>query len=292
MKKMLALVLALVMVFSLFACTSTPSGNDTTAAPETTKAADETTKAADDGTTAAPATDGNYPKLRLNMTSFTGDPPTHAQEVQDALNAKLIEKGAAAEIEFVWVGFADMRTQLNLLLTGGDDSLDILNSFWYAPIGELVANGQIAPLDDLLKSSGQDILKLYEDYQVVLDCGKVNGVQYGIPTFTAWSSPNIYICFAAEAEGIEMKDIQTIDQLTEVLIKLKEKNPDKYFIPGATEPYWVPKGIDYLGDTNYLGVLMDCTKDTTVTNYYESDYFVNFLNNVKIWKEKEKEHFI
>ena len=130
MKKLLALVLAFVMVFSLAACTK-PAGNDQTDAPKTEEAA--TTKA-DSGETEAtePATDGSYPKLRLNMTSFTGDPPTHAQEVLDALNAKLIEKGAGAELEFVWVGFADMRTQLNLLLTGGDDSLDILNLHLFA----------------------------------------------------------------------------------------------------------------------------------------------------------------
>lgn len=287
MKKLLALVLALVMVLSLAACSKAPAGESTEAA-KTEAAGTEAAGTEAAGTEAADtkAAEGSYPKLRLNMTSFTGEAPAHAQEVTDAINAQLREK-AGAEVEFVWVGFADMRTQLNLLLTGGDDSLDILNSFWYAPLGELVANGQVAPLDDLLKSDGQDILKLYEPYQEVLDCGKVNGQIYGIPTFTAWSSPNIYLCFEEEAKGIEMHDIDTIDQLTEILVQLKEKNPDKYFIPGATEPYWVPKGIDYLGDTNYLGVLMDCTKDTTVTNYYESEYFKNFLDNVKIWKEKE-----
>lgn len=287
MKKLLALVLALVMVLSLAACTSTPSGNDTTtkAEADTTKAEADTTKAADDGTD-APQTDGNYPKLRMNMSTFTGEPPTYAAEVEAALNEKLREK-AQAEIEFVWVPFGDMVTQLNLLLTGGEDSLDILSSFWYTSLGQLVANGQVAPLDELLESSGQGIKELFAPYSVVLDCGRINGQLYGIPSFTAWSSPNIYICTEEVAQGVDLSKVNTVDDLTQALIVMKENNPDKYFIPGATEPYWVPKGIDYLGDTNYLGCLMDPANSTTVENYYESDYFVNFMENVKVWKEKE-----
>ena len=288
MKKLLALLLALAMVLALAACggSTTPDQGSKTESKEDTKAPDTPDTQAPDTQAPEGSGDVTYPKIRLNLTSFTGEAPTYAKEVQDALNEQLREK-AQAEVEFVWVGFADMSTQLNLLLTGGDDSLDILSSFWYTSLGELVANGQVAPLDDLLASSGQGILDLYKDYQYVLDCGKIGGKVYGIPSFTAWSSPNIYICEAAVAEGVDITKINTIDDLTQALIKMKENNPDKYFIPGATEPYWVPKGIDYLGDTNYLGCLMDPCNSTTVENYYESEYFVNFLDNVKVWKEKE-----
>jgi putative aldouronate transport system substrate-binding protein len=287
MKKLLALVLALVMVLSLAACTK-PAGNDTTTeAPKTEEAGTQEagTEKADDATP-APESDGSYPKLRMNMSTFTGEPPTHAAEVEAALNEKLREK-AQAEVEFVWVPFGDMVTQLNLLLTGGEDSLDILSSFWYTSLGQLVANGQLAPLDELLETSGQGIKELYAPYQEVLDCGRINGTLYGIPSFTAWSSPNIYLCTEEVAEGVDLSQVHTVDDLTKALVVMKENNPDKYFIPGATEPYWVPKSIDYLGDTNYLGCLMDPVNSTTVENYYESDYFLNFLENVKIWKEKE-----
>ena len=66
---------------------------------------------------------------------------------------------------------------------------------------------------------------------------------------------------------------------------MKKENPDHYYIPGSTETYWVPKGVDYLGDQNYLGVLTDPANSSTVENYYESDYFLNIMENVKIWKE-------
>ena len=42
-----------------------------------------------------------------------------------------------------------------------------------------------------------------------------------------------------------------------------------------------------MGDDNYLGVILDPENSTTIENYYESDYFLNFLENVKIWKEND-----
>lgn len=50
-----------------------------------------------------------------------------------------------------------------------------------------------------------------------------------------------------------------LTKMTDAMISLKKANPDKYFIPGSTDPYWIPKSIDYFGDTNYLGVLTDPT---------------------------------
>ena len=68
---------------------------------------------------------------------------------------------------------------------------------------------------------------------------------------------------------------------------MKEANPDKYFIAGSSAPYWYPKTIDYLGDANYLGVILNPENSTKIENYYESEYFLNFLDNVKIWKEND-----
>ena len=101
------------------------------------------------------------------------------------------------------------------------------------------------------------------------------------------SSENLYLCRTedAEAAGIDWNTVNDLDSMTDAMISLKKANPDKYFIPGSTDPYWIPKSIDYFGDTNYLGVLADPTHSTTVENYYESDYFKNFLEHVKVWKE-------
>jgi len=78
-----------------------------------------------------------------------------------------------------------------------------------------------------------------------------------------------------------------LDDATEAMLAMKAANPDHYYIPGATETYWMPKDIDYFGDTNFLGVLTDPLNSTTIENYYESEYFMNFLENVKNWQAND-----
>jgi putative aldouronate transport system substrate-binding protein len=209
-------------------------------------------------------------------------------KIEDALNV-IMRKEAQAEIDLVPVDFASMTTQFNLMLTGGSDSIDIFSSFWYMPLSTLYANGQVAPLDDLLASDGEGILDLFADTPEILDSSKINGELYGLPSYGPYSSPMIYVVKKTDSDnaGIDWSNIKTLDEVTEAILKMKEANPDNYYIPGATETYWIPKDIDYLGDTNFLGVLTDPLNSTTIENYYESEYFMNFLENVKIWQAND-----
>ena len=107
------------------------------------------------------STNGEYPVIRVPYSivfdSFDAD------KVEDALNEIMREK-AGAEIELVGIEFANWSTQLNLMLTGGENSLDIFSSFWYTSVNNLAANGQAMPIDDLLKSDGQGrLFKLWQD---------------------------------------------------------------------------------------------------------------------------------
>jgi ABC-type glycerol-3-phosphate transport system substrate-binding protein len=238
---------------------------------------------ASENTTEAASGEENYPVVRMAYTRmFSTDSES---KIEDALN-EIMRKEAHAEIDLVPVDFASMTTQFNLMLTGGSDSIDIFSSFWYMPLSTLYANGQVAPLDDLLASDGEGILDLFADTPGILDSVKIDGKLYGLPSYGPYSSPMIYIVKKtdSDAAGIDWTTVKTLDDVTEAILKMKDANPENYYIPGATETYWIPKDIDYLADTNFLGVLTDPLNSTTVENYYESDYFMNFLDNVKIWQ--------
>lgn len=264
MRKALALILALVIVLGCAACGAKPSASGK---PDNSDAPNE-----------------EIATIRFNMISITGEPRSKQDAVLEKLNGILREK-AGAELEPVYVNFAELQQQMNLLLTGGEESLDIFNSFWYQPLGNMVSNGQVTAIDELMEQYGQETKALFEGTEAVLDCGKIGGKLYGIPAIIAWATPNIYLCSAEDsaAAGIDWSKVTDLDSLTPALLELKKANPDHYYIPGSTQPYWMPKGIDYLGDQNFLGVLVDPLNDTTVTNYYESEYFLNILENVKIW---------
>ena len=227
-----------------------------------------------------------YPVIRMaynRMFSTESEP-----EVEAAMN-EILKETAHAQIDLVPVDFGNMQTQLNLMLTGGQDSIDIFSSFWYMPLATLYANGQLAPLDELIASECPEVLDVFADYPEVMECCKIDGKLYALPTVAPYSSPMIYIVKKTDSDSanIDWSGIHTLDEATEAMLKMKEANPTHYYVPAAMETYWVPKDIDYLGDTNFLGVLCDPLNSTTVENYYESDYFLNFLKNVKVWQENE-----
>ncbi len=233
-------------------------------------------------------TSGDYPLIKIPYLVLGGNNSDEAL-VEEDLNEIMREK-AQAEVDLIPIEWGNLSTQLNLMLSGGgENSVDLFSSTWYTSVSNLVANGQVMELDDLLESDGQTILEAYDGLEDYLDCGRIDGKLYGIPSIYAFCSEDFYQVQrdVSEAAGIDWSQVNDLDTLTDAMIKMKEVSPDSYFIPGSTDPYFVPKDIDYLGDTNYLGVLTDPTNSTTVENYYESDYFLNFLEHVKVWKEND-----
>ena len=268
-KKLMAILLAVAMLAALLAGCSSSNNNTGN-------------NSGNNGTNDSEGTDEEYPVIRMAYSVVFPSPDEEA--IEEELN-KIMREKAHAEVDLVGVEFGNWATQLNLMLTGGgDNSLDLFNSFWYTSVSNLVSNGQVMALDDLLASDGTGITDLFSDgLEDYLKCGQVNGTQYGIPCMYAYCTENIYYARTedAQAANIDWSQVTDLDSMSEAILAIKEANPDSYYIPGSTEPYWVPKSIDYLGDTNYLGVLTNPTESTTVENFYESDYFLTWMEYVK-----------
>lgn len=224
----------------------------------------------------------------ITMTFQKGFSTGESEEaVEDALNEIFREK-VGAEIDITLLEMSNFATTLNLMLTGGDDAPDIFTSSLYKPMATLQANGQLMDITDYM-AYAPGITSYFEQYEGILDCGMVDGRLYGLPNITTWSTPNNLIVKKADADnaGLDFSSLSmsNMDELTDVLLKLKEANPNSYYIPGSQMEYFVPKSIDNLSDSKYLGVVMDPTNDTTVENFFETEYFENWLENVKVWKE-------
>lgn len=286
MKRIVTLLIAVVMILSLAAC----GGGNNKQPSATGKTSTDATQATS-GEKTNKSTDNEpeeIPVIRVNYHCIF-DTWEAVDEVQDALN-ELLRERANAELEIVIIPTSDLKQQTNLLLTGSPDSLDILLSSSYSTTAELYSNGQVIALDELLESDGQGILEQFKGSEYALDCCKIDGKIYGLPAIAAWSTPNNYVMFEeyAQKAGIVFPEhVDTIDELTDLLIACKKASPDQYFIGGNNNLTWFAKDLDNLADNNMLGVLVDPVNDTTVSNYFESDYFMNVLENVKRWVDND-----
>ena len=122
-KRMLTCVLALAMLLSLAACGSGESDTKTTAA-------------AGSGETAAAGTEESYPTIKVMMSCLTV--PKDVAMVEEAVSAITREK-IGANVEFIMMEYANQTQQLNLLLSAGDDSIDV---FYVKDLATTIANGQ------------------------------------------------------------------------------------------------------------------------------------------------------
>lgn len=232
---------------------------------------------------------GSYPVIRLMQHRFTPEQCSAEAEIEEALN-KIFREKCGCEVDIIFLSFGDVPDKLNLLLTGGKDSLDIFSSLTFSNTADMAAAGQVLDITPYMENELKETYEMYSKYPGVLDCTTVDGKIYGIPSMTAWSSPNIYAVKKSYADdaGVDMSKVTSMDELTTALIAMKEAHPEAYFIPasGAHQYFW-PKGMDYLGDDSYLGVILNPDKNTKIENYYESELFLNHLANVKVWQEHE-----
>lgn len=204
--------------------------------------------------------------------------------VQDAINAITVDK-IGVEVELVCIDFASWSTQLNLMLTDG--SADLFNCCFMSPLATYVDNGSLLELDDLLTEYGQGIVECLGDY---INCGKINGVQYGVPKVDAYSNRPVVVMDAeiCEALGITADDIHNFDDLTNVALKVKEAYPDLPIFPtGTNGDFMDPIAFDGLGTGghNMFGAL-DLTKnDLNVVNVFETEAFEKLVEICNNWQK-------
>ena len=215
-KKLVAVLLTVSMVAALFSgCGKNVKKTDNQGTTESQSTAESQS-----------TTDDSYPVIKMAYAVIFPSPDEKA--IEDELN-KILRVKAHAEVDLVGIEFGNWATQLNLMLTGGgSDSLDLFSSFWYTPVTNLVANGQVMKLDDLLAKEGSGITGLFKDgLEDYLKCGVVNGSQYGIPCMYSYSTENLYYAKKEDVAkaNIDWSKVKGIDAMSDAILKLKAANP-------------------------------------------------------------------
>jgi len=280
MKKILPILLILAMLFTLAAC----GGTETTA--PTTSGTTGT------GTTAAPTTTEAGPPAKVIMTYLTqGFTPTDMLDVVAEINKTSVAK-INVEVEFLPISIMELFTGKYSVMIGSGERMDLMMLAFQNPV-DYVENGSLEELDELLANNAPTIMSLKDEYPITLPA-TVNGKIYGVTPLSASYGTQFGYIFRKdwfEETGTAVKDMYTMDEIGDILAKVKAKHPETYpmciTVGGGTMsasslgmyfPY------DSLGATAASGVLMDFNS-TKVVNGFESQEFYNTLLTIRKWFE-------
>ncbi|MBR3108846.1 MAG: ABC transporter substrate-binding protein [Clostridia bacterium] len=138
-----------------------------------------------------------------------------AEKVKNELNMK---------VNFRFLSWADYWDQKKLMLAANDP----IDLYWdgLPDLSSMVNNKEAQPLDELIAKCWPESMKeIIPDSQ--LAGGKINGVQYGIPSAYAPSSGMFqFVCLRQDLlEKVGMTEVKTADDLREFALRVQEQLP-------------------------------------------------------------------
>ena len=225
-------------------------------------------------------------KLRIWGFGYTAT-SDDCEAVAEAVSAITREK-IGVEVELIRSSDGE---KLNLALNSGEQ-LDLVNYHAYAGgLNTLVTNGIAMPIGDLAREYAPEALELVGEDMLVF--GKVDGELYSIPSLKDFATAYgvAMRLDVLEDLGIDPSTIKTIDDVHDVLVKVKEERSDLY----PVVPTWGGGGMqktfafDCLGTGFWdaCGVLENVFDDsTTVVNLYETDSYRNLCEMMYAWNQE------
>lgn len=148
-KKILAVLLALfVLATAVSGCGN--SGSSSADSQSGSSATSENGASTED----TASTDGEVPTISLMVVC--GTTPPDADAVAEKLSEITREK-IGCNVEFITMEIGNVAQQLNLLLSGGDDTLDVFVAGISVPYSTIVNNGQALSLDSLMEPYAEEM---------------------------------------------------------------------------------------------------------------------------------------
>jgi len=284
MKKTIAMLLALCMVISLAAC----GGSDTTdtTAASTTKATEATKATEEKEETKATESEVDPSKWPVITIEVNKVDDMHMEEpIENAMNARLVELNAGAQVDLIPIAFGDRSTVLTLMLTDASDPIDLFCWRFYSTVKGLKDNGQAICLDKYRTIYPE----LWADYpEPVYWINECNGECYSIPGNGSFCAVQVYTVVTSimKEAGFDYKDGDRLnaEELTALCKAMEALYPDMAFQGNtAVAPFM---GIDYLGNDKMVGALLNRgVGETEVVNYYATDEFKDYCYMMKDWAE-------
>lgn len=266
MKKLLALLLAVLMIFSLAAC-----GNGETASDNQN----------------AVSSNEDYPTIKFTtFTVYETIVGEGKENVEKMINDYIHEKGYKFNIEIEVITGADYMTQVNMNLASGSD-IDIFLSMEYSTH---VAQNSVIALDPYFENELAGAAALFDEEW--LGAVKVNGQHYAIPAHTTAASTYYYVCREdlVNEMGYDVSKVTDLESLEEFFAAIKEAYPNMWCSDViATNPMtllMLEEGKEWGYFNMNYAVGMSAENEGVMENIYASDTFKKACEISARWMEK------
>ncbi len=255
MKKLFALLLTVLMLFSVAACGKKEEGGATE----------------------------ELPTITLDMSTLFIVPSLEAtQKVEDQLNDYLLNTlNEDFKVHLVITAIGDYLQKIPMeLASGGEDAPDVVQVF---AVSDWANQGYILPLDDYL---GNELKPTYEMIKPIMGNGKVAGKTYMMPRYfgTVLDWKWIYNKELVDNAGIDVSKITDLDTLGDALAELKVTYPDEHFLVYCNQ---FDRILQSKTHTSQVGTYTATVGDsTTLYNYYETDAFKEAIYKAYDFRQK------
>ena len=267
MKKLIALVLAVVMVIGMTACTSSNSA---------------------DGNSSS----GEKPVIKISYPVLVAVPTEEGTvKVEEAMNAYLDEKGESFHVDLEPIDGMNYANTIDMALLGSTP-MDIICPF--SGLAQAINENKVIPLNPYLDNELKPTVDLMgKDF---LTYSTVGDNTYALPAYKGMVLYYYWVVRqdAADAAGIDPNGTYTLSDITELMGKLQATNPQ---IPayacragaGGTGNY---AALNYvLGSPQYYAYTLltggaACFGDSTsLVNYYASDMYKEYVETAYAWNQ-------
>lgn len=239
-------------------------------------------KTTDTGTNAGDVNNtGKLDELTI-VLPVAGSIPKDIQQVEDAINKITAEK-IQAKVDFQLISVGDWEQQSNLMFAS-DEKMDLLFVSGYN-FSNIVAKGQLVPLDELLEQHGQGIVDAVgKEY---LQATRIGGDIYGAPTVRdlAASYGLTMSKDLVDKYNIDVASIKTLDDVEAVLRQVKEgEGPTMTpLVTGGAGQSFRENYVNYDSLNDTIGVLPNYDNDLKIVNYYETEEYADFVKKLRVW---------
>lgn len=291
MKKILALLLAVVMVLGLFtACAKTETPADDKKDDSTTSADASTSDKTDADASTDPSTSDDLFAEEVTLhwvIPAAADSYPGWEAILEKVNEITKEKiNATIEAELIPLG--EYTDKMNMKFTAGEE-FDLCFTGAWNPYLPAVSKGAYAELSqDVLDTYAPDVMA--DLNSSVWDAVRVNGKIYGIPL------QQIYVRQTGirfnndllEATGFDPNTVETLDDLDEFLAQVKElgegydviaMNPNTEFYDCMVNAF----GYDVVIANKTPGVVYYAAETPVAINQFASEEFKEFCLKMREW---------